>query len=185
MKLVINYDFFNAILDVNQKFIPMKVFRNRKKYLVFVSILYLFGDYYIFKKRMPELLSCVVQQTSGCFMTFCMFNCIAINIGGDFYKDEGQEKLKKLVSDLKNIYVNTDYDLLLNSELIKRKYKVQLNENKIPELMEEKYILVPTNDFSNNIKNVSIKQEHIIGSTDYVLSVGSPKKELKLAYSNV
>ena len=51
--------------------------------------------------------------------------------------------------------------------------------------MEEKYILVPTNDFNNNIKNVSIKQEHIIGSTDYVLSIGSPKKELKLAYSNL
>ena len=51
--------------------------------------------------------------------------------------------------------------------------------------MESKYILVPTYDFNNNIKNTSILQEHIVGTDKYVLSIGSPKKELKLAYSSI
>ena len=33
MKLVINYDFFNAVRNVNEPLTPMKIVRNDEKYL--------------------------------------------------------------------------------------------------------------------------------------------------------
>ena len=181
MKIIINYDFFNAILDVNEKLTPMKIVRNNKKLLIKYCSMFFLLNYGI-TRSIPRCLFILMFQSSGFFAAHYVH---AKNDDTDIYKKVSIIRLIKLVSDLKDQNINTDYDSLLNSELLERKYKVQLNENKIPELMEEKYILVPTNDFNNNIKNVSIKQEHIIGSTDYVLSIGSPKKELKLAYSNL
>ena len=105
--------------------------------------------------------------------------------GDDDYKNKSIDDLKSLVSKFKDLYINTDYDLLLKSELYDKKYKVHLNENKIPFIMESKYILVPTYDFNGNVKNTSILQEHEIGTFTYVLSIGSPKKELKLAYNRI
>ena len=35
------------------------------------------------------------------------------------------------------------------------------------------------------VKDTSILQEHIVGSNDYVLSIGSPEKKLKLVYEGV
>jgi len=47
--------------------------------------------------------------------------------------------------------------------------------------MEKKYINVPVYDSIGDIKTVSIEQEHIIGSKQYVLSLGSPNQVRSLA----
>lgn len=182
MKLVINYDFFNAIKDVNEGFTPMKIVRNNKKVLVTYSFpIWFILDYSVFRNLSTTLKVVLLQ-----FIAFYMGGeyIIKLLLGKDIYEEKSRERLKMLVSKLKDLNVNTDYKLLIESELQEKKYKIHLNESKIPEIIENKYILVPTYNFNGNIKHTSINQEHIVGTNEYVLSIGSPEKKLKLAYSN-
>lgn len=78
---------------------------------------------------------------------------------------------------LKDIDVNTTGDLLLDSYKYKTEYEIKRNEKNLPILEQRKYIMVPTKDTNGE---VSLLQEHIIGTGDYSLSYGSPKKVLKL-----
>ena len=96
-----------------------------------------------------------------------------------------KNNLKKLVSKLNDINIATDYDLLKQSELYERKYKIEFNESKIPIIMENKYVLVPSYNYKGDVKDTSILQEHFVGSKDYILSVGSPSKKLTLVNSRV
>ena len=182
MKLCINYDFFNAVLDVNEGFTPMKIVRNNKKiigywYLPVLTML----NYSGFKNLKDTCLLTILEF--GIFLgTILSYNLIT---GIDEYKDDAKYNLKNLAVKLKDLYVKTDYDLLVKSELIKRKYKINIDEENVSALMELKYVLVPTYDFNGNIKDTCILQEHPVGTNQYVLSVGSPKKELKFAFANI
>ena len=183
MKLRINYDFFNAILDVNEGFTPMKIIRNNKKQIATISFPLWFILDYSFYRNLNDVIKVLLFQFIGLYMgSEYILRGI---IGKDIYKEKSMDRLKNLVSLLKDININTDYNLLIESELNKRKYKVNLNEAKIPEILEHKYVLVPTYDFNGMVKNISIDQEHIVGTNEYILSVGNPEKKLKLAYSNI
>lgn len=103
--------------------------------------------------------------------------------GVDQYADQSSDNLKKLVSQLEDLNVSTDYDLLLKSEVYDKKYKVEINKEQLPHLAESKYIFVPSYTYNRDKKDTSILQEHIVGSKEYILSLGSPKKVLRKAYS--
>ena len=182
MKLRINYDFFNAIKDVNEGFTPMKIVRNNKKGIAFISIPIWFSLDYALYRNLSTVFKIMLLQFFGYYMGTEYI--IRIALKKDIYKEKSEQRLKTLVSLLKDHNINTDYNLLLQSELDTRKYKIHLNEAKIPELIEHKYVLVPTYNFNGMVKDVSIDQEHIVGSNEYILSIGSPEKKLKLAYSN-
>ena len=181
MKLVINYDFFNAILDVNEGYTPMKIVRNDKKVLAIFEASFFALNYGV-TKRLPDSLFLLLLQTSsffgGCYAYYKMNDY-------DLFKERSTRRLKELAIYLNKNDINTNYNLLLQSELLEKNYKFHLNKSVIPEIIENKYVLVPTYDFNNNIKNICIDQEHIIGTDKYVLSVGSPKKQLKLVYNNI
>lgn len=179
MKLRINYDFFDALLDVREEFTPLKIVRNEKKlFAVFCSSSFLW-DYSIIK-NIPVSFLVTILQNAAFFIVMTRYRNANKN---DFYKDKSIRRLRKLALELNELYVNVDCDLLLQSELYEKNYKVHLNEYRIPELIEHKYILVPTYNFNGEVKKTCIEQEHILGTTDYVLSIGFPKKELKLLYS--
>ena len=101
-------------------------------------------------------------------------------------KERAISELKQLSSLLKDLYIDTDYELLLNSYEYKTTYRIKFNEAHIPTLKQNKYIMVPTH-VNGEIKEVSLLQEHIILSKKYALSHGSPKakKVLKLATSSI
>ena len=181
MKLVINYDFFNAILDVNEGYTLMKIVRNNKKLMVFETSMFFLSDFLV-TRSIPKSLVITLVQDCGALTGYYY---ALKNDKNDLYEEIAINHLKKLSIKLKDIYVNTDYNLLLQSELLEKNYKIHLNKSVIPEIIENKYVLVPTYDFNNNIKNICIDQEHIIGTNEYVLSVGSPKKQLKLVYNNI
>lgn len=103
--------------------------------------------------------------------------------GLDFYADKSSRSLKKLVSQLENLNISTSYDLLLQSEVYHKKYKIEVNKEQLPHLAESKYIFVPSYTYSGDKQDTSILQEHIVGSKEYILSLGSPKKVLSKAYS--
>ena len=182
MKLVINYDFFNAILDINDGFTPMKIVRNNKKTLVIMSSSFFALDYFV-THNIPTSINLTMLQDLSFFIG--TYACKYLYHLNDPYKAIAIKRLHELVIELKELHINTDYDLLLKSELLEKKYKVQINKENVLSLIENKYILVPTYDFNGNVKTTSILQEHEIGTSDYVLSIGSPKKELKLARASI
>ena len=92
-----------------------------------------------------------------------------------FNKDNVLIELKELASLLRSHYINTDYELLQKVYEYETNYKFVLDENKIPRLKQDKYIMVPVVDRDGE-KEVSLVQEHLIGSNDYELSYGSPTK---------
>jgi len=90
-------------------------------------------------------------------------------------KNHSISDLKKLASLLRENYINTDYELLLQAYQYDVNYSFMLDDNKIPRLKQEKYIMVPTIERDSE-KEVSLVQEHLIGSNEYELSYGSPSK---------
>ena len=182
MKLVINFDFFDAVLNVNEDINYFKVIRNNKKRLAFITPFW-FSLVYWSQRRVSESILTTILINLFCIGKITFDQKMK---GLDFYKVKSSNDLKRLVINLKEcLYLNTNYDLLKESELISKKYKITYFSENSLSIIEKKYILVPTIDFSGNIKNVSLLQEHSIGSNEYVLSFGSPKKEMKLAYSNI
>lgn len=181
MKLVINYDFIDKIKDVKENYGVMKIVRNRKRYLVFhLTPLCIAVDLPICLIGKESSLIVFISQV----ISYFMIEYFAYKQVGDFYKEIAINKIKQLVTLLKDINVDTSYDLLLESEVYEKKYKIHINEDKILEVISSKYILVPTYDFNGEIRDTSILEEHIVGSNDYILSIGSPEKKLKLVYAN-
>lgn len=176
MKIIINYDFFKKICDVNEPLGPVKIYRNDRKIIPLCMGL----NSYLCMYSIPAYMCQSLLNAGGVIMIMWFLQCC---LGYDVYAKQASDDLKKLVSQLKKLHVNTDYDLLLQSELYKKKYNIKLNENKIPCFLEQKYVLVPTYNYNGDIKETSILQEHVVGFKEYVLSIGSPKPVFKFAYS--
>lgn len=183
MKIIINYDYINAIKNVNEKYTPFKVIRNNKVKWVKVNLpIYTAANMLITNfdlKRTAALLGLQFFTLTGCF--FVLHSATT----PDVYSVKSELALRDLVRKLKDVNVDTSFELLKQSELYDKKYEIKLNEKKLPELIQSKYILVPTYDYLGSVKETSIVQEHIMGSKDYVLSLGSPQKVLKPALSNI
>lgn len=91
------------------------------------------------------------------------------------------EDLKELSKKLHNINVHTDCELLQNIENYYTEYElVQSDDSIIPKITQNKYILVPAYQNGEGTE-ISLIQEHILGTTDYSLAHGEPKRVLKLS----
>lgn len=185
MKLVINYDFFNAVRNVNEPLTLLKMYRNEKKRWLTTTL-----PVYSLLEASLELpvhhsLSWLPRNLVTCFTFLSIFTYMSEVALDDMYKYRSEKNLKNLVPQLNNLNLSTDYELLLQSKMYDKKYKVELNEKKLPSFIENKYILVPTYDTFGGVKDTSILQEHVLTSNIYTLSLGSPKKELKLAHSTI
>ena len=184
MKLVINYDLLEEIKNAQEPYCGMKLIRCYKRYWIkfampfsiLASIPSMFDNSFI-----PIFASLSV------FNIFVPLICdyLTYNDLGDFHQEEAKDKLCSLISLLRENNINTDYDLLLNSELYYKKYNLTVNEDKIIEVLESKYILIPTYNYNMKVTDTSILQEHIVGSNKYVLSFGRPEKKLKLVMEGV
>ena len=182
MKLRINFDLFNEIMNVNNEYSAMKVIRNNKKlYAIYIPAFFVCN--YASLRSVSTSLTILPLEALMIFG----FDALSKYVEGyDFYKKESIQRLKELVPKLNDtLNLNVDYGLLLESELDSKKYNIQINKSILPTILETKYILVSTVDFNGHQKNISLMQEHLVGSNDYDLSVGSKKKELKLEYSNI
>lgn len=183
MNIIINYDFFNAIRNVNEVFTGFKVIRNNKKkwikyYLPTCGMI----DYILLNRSPLGILPAMLLQANLAF-GLEIIKCFAN--GGDIYRMKSEDDLEKLVSDLERINIETSYDLIKKSECYDRIVNLKINENKLPELIESKYILIPSYDYNGEITDTSVVQEHVIGSEEYQIFKGSPKKVLKLAYNKI
>ena len=114
--------------------------------------------------------------------------CIGECVSNKVSKANAKHILKIISYLLNDINIETNADLLMKSENYLTKYKVKLNDYKIPYLLQEKYINVPISNNKNDKNNsISILQEHVIGSNKYIITRGKPekKKVLKLAFNQI
>lgn len=110
----------------------------------------------------------------------CLFFGIAHAILAKAIKTNAIDELKQLSRDLKKIDISTNYELLLKAYKYKTDYEFIFNEYNNPKLKQKKYIMAPVY-INGEEKEVSLVQEHTVGTKKYYLSYGSPKKEFKLA----
>ena len=182
MKIMVNFDLINAILDVNQDFNVMKIVRNNKRqWARFNYPLYIAIDLACSRGNLSSTLFWLFFQTNLLILPELIAGHITKH---DIYKEKAEDHLKRLVPRLQDINVSASYQQLLRSELYEKRYHFEFNEKKLPELMEEKYILVPCYDpysCDHGEREVSLLQEHVVGSKEYSLSVGSPSKQYRLS----
>ena len=182
MKLVIYYDFINALRNVNEPLNAFKVVRNEKNVYIKKTLPFFLGVDTIVTLGNPERIPIVLSLQYLSLLGVLSLGMYKNKDLKDFYKDRSRNDLINLTSQLKDLNINTDYDLLSKSTLDGKVSKICLNESKMPIIKENKYILVPSYQYDGSIKDVSIEQEHIYGNKEYVLSIGSKQKELKPAY---
>ncbi len=193
MKLLINYDFFNAVRNVNEKTNPLKVIRNEKNRYVFVFPFYLSTVLIIGQNQKLDLNDIMIPILRGYGTLLSLdfiFELMAQKLSPsklDLYGEKASQRLKELAKLLKDINVNTNYDKLLASELYYKTCNIEYNEGKLPDIVSKKYIYVPSYGFDGEEKTTSILQEHIIGTKEYILSQDEPDREYRrvLAKSHI
>ena len=183
MNLLLDFDVVNAIKDINEGYTPMKIIRNEGKYIALLGMPSLFAlNYLVFGSDVfKEFPAAVVRY----FIIYFGISLAERLIGGDRYKGYADTNLRYLVYQLNQLDTKLDYEMMKEAKCYHRVFNVKLNENKIPEIIESKYILIPVYGLDGEIIEESFLQEHVVGSKAYVLSKGSPTKELKPALSQI
>lgn len=181
MKIKLNYCFIDKIKDIKENMGPLKVIRNNR-HLYFKIDLPLWTA--INLAFNPSIVRCLLILAFQYGIIIGSELLAALIVRRDIYKDRAQFDLLQTLLKLRDINVNTDLELLLESQVYERHYRLTLNEKKLPILLESKYIMVPSHGFDGVIKDTSVLQEHVVGSKKYVLSQGSPIRAYKFAPAN-
>ena len=182
MKLIINYDLISKTKEAKDTYVLTRIRKNFKKvsywYGIYVTINLSLGQ------RIEQAIGNAAFSASFLFTLFSIMDFIKYKTLGDIDKAKAIFDLIKLSIQLGQSNISTSVDLLLDSEEYETKYKIKINEKKLPYVLQEKYIMVPTYN-NGEIKETSILQEHVMGSKVYVLSLGSPTKAFKPALATM
>ena len=122
--------------------------------------------------------------------TLYFFCCNSMGFPAAYYmlrdntKKYSKEDLEKIVRQLSSLDVCVGYESLLNAYKYDKEYETIKSESAILKILEKKYIKVPCSD-DEVFGEVSLVQEHIVGTKKYTLSVGEPQKTYKLVKSTV
>ncbi len=165
MKISINYDLLGKIKEAKVGF---SLQRYTQKIIIGSSITIAIVNL-LAKSNIQLILSCV---TANAFVTSVVDGLNLLKTS-ELAFDELEDKV---LVQLKDMDINTDLDLLLDSYIYKKEYKLEFNKNYIPHVTQNKYIMVPTYDNNGGKWEKSLVQEHIIGSHQYTLSQGSARR---------
>ena len=178
---MVNYDLIEKIKDTNEDFkfrLLRKTFKKARNYYPF---------WFLVNIALSGKIDNCLKDATFCAAVYIglslTLDSLANKIVGDIDKEKAIRDLKLLSRLLSCINVNTSFELLQESKEYEKKHTVKLSENKVPYILQEKYIMVPTYNDSD-IKDVSVLQQHVIGTNKYALSIGSPTKVYKLAFAN-
>ncbi len=183
MNIVINYDFIKAIKDANDGFTLQKIVRNNKNIWLSINLpLISLMEYLINKDEVMKYLPRDLLLNMLICLEIDLFTYL---INGDRYKKRADNRLDYLTSMLEELNIKTSPNLLKKSVCYHTINNLKINENRLPQIIESKYILVPCYDYKNDIKETSLVQEHTVGSKKYILSIGSINKVLNKSYSTI
>lgn len=169
LKIVINYDLIDKIKE-SQSGISLKKTINK---IAFNSLV-------VYLITLPNAHSKLVSLTSAIFVQTIYFSTVSLGYAS-YNREFAIKQLKILSQDLATLNISTNDELLQNSYVYKTNYNCQSNDKILPQLTQKKYIMIPC----NGEYEVSLVQEHIIGSHEYFLSAGEPEKQLKLAFNGI
>ena len=173
MKIKINYDLLSKIQETNTGSLQKTVKTILLKTGITMTIIGVLDTVssYSTENLLNEILGglgiCLTIHTSGTLLTNLM--------SSKLNKIAALKDLMTLSLLLNNININTNFILLLKSYKYKTEYKINSDEDSNHKLVQKKYIMVPVHD-SGEEKEISLVQEHVIGTKEYSLSYGSPKK---------
>lgn len=172
MKIIINYDLIEKIKEAKTGFslikTSKKVFLKATRTEMFYIILSLFSSNFI-----ENILKNGLQVFTFYLVLHWLFETIDINRN----KIKALEEIKRLAIQLKDLNICTEHELLMDSYVYEKENEIMNDEDSVlPKINQKKYIMVPVYD-DGQIKEVSLMQEHIIGSKSYVISLGEPTKQ--------
>ena len=181
MKIVINYDLMEKIAEAKYGF---SLKRECKIVSAIVSACYSF----IIVLNGVAMNSMDFQRWFGSlpfYVTYSIVLATGINVllrGISGQKEMAANQLDDLSIDLNLLNIDTDVDLLLEAYKYYTEYE-WTHDKSIPTLIQKKYINVPTTDDDE----LSVLQEHVVGSKVYTLSKGRKIKQMvgKLATNHM
>lgn len=175
MKIQINYDLISKITEAN---IGFSINKSVKKVLIYTAI----SSTIITTLNIENITS--LEDTLNNIALFFSWHSISTGITSLFLykecKSSANKNLKNLSLNLTKLNLNTDENLLLKSYKYNTEYEINYNDSLIPTIEQRKYIMIPTYK-NGEEEEISIVQEHIIGTNQYDISYGEPKKVLKLS----
>ena len=183
MKIIINYDLLDKIREAK---IGISLHRTTKAILILSGLCTGICSILVaFTCSPEELPKEIFKITIKSVVSQSFYRLITELLTFIPYKIISKEQLRQLSSQLKDIKVNTDKDLILDSYKYKTEYKWIKSEKDI-DLVQKKYIMIPVIE-NGEEKEVSILQEHAIGSKTHSLSIGEPTKQkvFKLALNPI
>ena len=180
MNIIINYDLLEEIRNAKEHLSPWKLMRCKRKKFCFyyVPAITLLNSFLVDGSVLPSLI-CSLGLVS-------IYETLPEMLSkSDAYRERAYRRLPRLARQMNDNNVKTSEELLLRSCLDAKEYHFYWNENKLPAILEQKYILVPTYS-DDGEKDMPIVQEHTIGTNRYVLSIGryNRGKRLSLAHNN-
>lgn len=167
MKLIISYDLPERIKEANTGFSLKKT---AKKVLFYTGINTVIGTTINLSTGQPiEKYFFDILVYLGIHSSL---NGLTSHITADLQKRVAAFDLSILTQQLRDINVHTDLDSLLNAYTYKTEYSVDLKDG----VEQRKFINVPVCDAFGE-REMSLLQEHFVGSKKYVLSVGAPEEK--------
>ena len=174
MKLIINYDLMNEITCAKTGFNVQRFANKMEIYFRTTTALTLLTLFQVRDLPYGSMISSAIYATS-------LFGCSELALKS-FTKEKAEARLRNLASSHTKINIYTDSDSIKKAYLYKTQYKIVREEKAT--LQQNKYIMLPTTG-TFNADEVSLLQEHNIGSREYVLSIGEPKKSHRKVLSHV
>lgn len=183
MKILVNYDLMDKLNEYERGYDLKKNF----KIILFSEIgAATFGYASTFKGDLKKCIFDMMFYTVLSTTVLTPIWCLVDKVFG-IEKIIAKDSLINLSKDLKSLNINTNLELLKDSEVVKTNYKFKLNENKLPVLKEDKYIRIKTLHPYGKEQEEYLHQEHIIGRREYEISNEEPpkKKVRKLALGGI
>lgn len=106
---------------------------------------------------------------------YISFEKLQSRLGVKTDREKAMDKIKDLSHQFNLQNLSTTPELLLQSEVYHKKYKLAMDGK--PGIIRERYINVPAYNYKGDETLKSIKEEHRIGSKEYILTLDSPKKQ--------
>ena len=185
LKLVINYDMMDKITIANGDHrLKMIYKRYAKEPMVIVPALSNIGLGVVNACQGIEVATNISSIALTLGLYFAAIPAAQISLekvwkekfGVKTWQEAAIDDIRDLSYQFNNQNINTSPELLLNSYVYHKKYKLAMDGK--PGVIRERYINVPVYGFNNEVSESSVLEEHKIGSREYVLTLGSPKKQM-------
>lgn len=181
MKIEINYDLIDRIAEAKKGF-SLKRCAKRPIFLTSIAT----GSF----SMVGAITGDSIYHTASWIISAASFYTFQSVLMAMLLRKEmkkcAEKDLRKLVAELRNSTVKTDEEAILDSYKYETQYKIKADDSFLPKIEEKKYIKVPIQDEYWGNKEMPIVQEHIVGSSDYTISIGTPEQKVyKLGFKTM